>query len=163
MKARNESAPELPESYDHLEQQGQKWRDLIGFYTRYGDVRELLATVDDRYVIMNAGDEMRLTFAAPTAPPAGVIRDFVLIGDGWVKDGNYNTTYSKTVLPLPLHDHSAYNVPPGSLEDDPAYQRHPRDWEIYHTRYVTPDLFARGLRPNPPDVTATTPKILTKR
>jgi len=41
------------------------WRDLEGYYTRYGDVGELLESVDDRYVIMNAGDELRLRFAAP--------------------------------------------------------------------------------------------------
>ena len=38
-------------------------------YTRFGDVRELLTDVDDRYVIMNAGDELRLRF--PEAPRAG--------------------------------------------------------------------------------------------
>jgi hypothetical protein len=31
-------------------------------------VRELLAGVDDRYVIMNAGDELRLEFAERPAP-----------------------------------------------------------------------------------------------
>ena len=44
-----------------------RWRDLEGFHTRFGDVRELLQTVDDRYMIMNAGDELRLAF--PEAPP----------------------------------------------------------------------------------------------
>ncbi len=57
--------------------------------------------VEDRYVIMNAGDELRLSFTAPPPPAAGWTRDFVLIGDGWVKDGDFNTSYSKTVLPLP--------------------------------------------------------------
>ena len=33
-------------------------------------------------------------------------RDFVLIGDGWEKDGDYNTAYSQTVLPLPTHSRS---------------------------------------------------------
>ena len=47
----------------------QRWLDLTGYYTRFGDVRPLLATVDDRYVIMNAGDELALRFAAP-APAA---------------------------------------------------------------------------------------------
>ena len=28
-----------------------RWRDLIGFYTRFGDVNELLTDVDDRYVL----------------------------------------------------------------------------------------------------------------
>ena len=86
--------------------------------------------------------------AAP--PPAGMTRDYVLIGDGWVKDGDYNTTYSKTVLPLPRTTSSTTIRRPDGWQDDPVYRRHPRDWEIYHTRYVTPDRFARGLRPDLP-------------
>ena len=92
--------PETPH-YDHLANIGQRWRDLVGYYTRYGDVRELLAAVDDRYVIMNAGDELRLSFPVPPQAEHGRSRDFVLIGDGWVKDGDYNTSFSKTVQPLP--------------------------------------------------------------
>jgi hypothetical protein len=140
------SAPELPD-YAILQTRAQIWRDLIGYYTRYGDVRELLAKVDDRYVIMNAGDELALRFPAPPAPPQGWVRDFVLIGDGWVKDGDYNTAFSKTVLPLPSHRISSYDTPPGRLEDDPVYRQHARDWQIYHTRYVTPEAFRNALRP----------------
>ncbi len=136
---------ELPH-YDRLANVAQRWRDLVGYHTRFGDVRELLARVDDRYVIMNAGDELQLRFPAPPAPPDGYARHFVLIGDGWVKDGDYNTTFSRTVRPLPSHDRPAYGaaagVPP--LEDDPVYRRHPDDWQRYHTRFVTPDRFLGG-------------------
>ena len=124
-----------------------RWRDLVGFHTRFGDVRELLAGVDDRYVIMNAGDEMRLRFEAPPPPEAGWRRDFVLIGDGWVKDGDFNTTHAKTVGPLPSHDQPVYDPDVSAvLEDDPVYQRHKDDWLNWHTRYVAPDYFLRGLR-----------------
>ena len=105
--------------------------------------------MDDRYVIMNAGDELVLRFMAPPPPPAGWHRDFVLIGDGWVKDGDYNTTFSKTVLPLPAHDQPDYTTPPGDLEDDPVYRRHTEDWQRYHTRYITPQRFHRSLLPLP--------------
>jgi hypothetical protein len=71
----------------------------------------------------------------------------VLIGDGWVKDGNMNTAFSKTVMPLPLHNRPDYTTPPGRLQNDPAYQRNPGDWETYHTRYVTPRGFEQALRP----------------
>ena len=91
-------------------------------------------------MIMNAGDELVLRFVAPEPPPAGWQRDFVLIGDGWVKDGDYHTTFSKTVLPLPAHDQPDY-TPPGDLEDDPVYRRHAPDWQRYHTRYITPQRF----------------------
>ena len=145
--AKDAASPELPDSYERIARRNQKWRDLTGFYTRYGDVRELLGAVDDRYVIMNAGDELCLTFAVPPPPPPGWTRDFVLIGDGWVKDGNYNTTFSRTVLPLPSHADCDYTAPPGALEDDPVYQQHPSDWQMYHTRYVTADGFRNSLLP----------------
>ncbi len=127
--------PEVP-IYDSLASSVQVWQDLEGYYTRFGEVGELLKEVDDRYVIMNAGDEMRLEFPAMDAPAPGWTRSFVLVGDGWVKDGDYNTTYSETVLPLPAHDLPGYDRPRGALEDDPVYQRHPEDWRTYHTRYV---------------------------
>ena len=124
-----------------------RWRDLVGFHTRYGDVRELLDGVDDRYVIMNAGDELRLRFNAPPPPSAGMVRDFVFIGDGWEKDGDFNTTHSKTVGPLPSHDQPVYDTHASSrLEHDPVYRKHRDDWATYHTRFVAPGRFLRGLR-----------------
>jgi hypothetical protein len=139
-------APEIP-VYDRIANTAPRWRDLVGYYTRFGDVGELLASVDDRYVIMNAGDELRLSFAAPPSPPRGWSRDFVLIGDGWVKDGDFNTSFSKTVSPLPAHGRPDYT---GShemaLESDPVYRGHAADWERFHTRFVEPDAFLRGLR-----------------
>jgi hypothetical protein len=118
------SSPELPE-YQEVAGTAQQWLDLTGFYTRFGDVRELLRQVDDRYVIMNAGDEIRLRFPAPPPPPPGWTRDFVFISDGWDKDGNFNTGFSKTVLPLPSHDQPDYRRPPGRLEDDPVRHAEP--------------------------------------
>jgi hypothetical protein len=144
-------APETPD-YADLANTTQRWRDLAGYYTRFGDVAELLASVDDRYVIMNAGDELRLRFAAPPAPPPGWVRDFVLMGDGWEKDGDYNTSHSQTVLPLPAHAVPGYGETPApvELENDPVYRRYPDDWARYHTRYVTPARFVNGLRtPSP--------------
>ena len=136
--------PEVPR-YDELANTAPRWRDLVGYHTRFGDVRPLLRDIDDRYVIMNAGDELTLRFEAPPAPPEGWRRDFVLIGDGWVKDGDFNTGYSKTVLPLPSHDDATYTRAPTSLEADPVFQRHRADWDRFHTRYVTPSRFLGGL------------------
>jgi len=141
----DDSSPELPD-YNQLEGTAQKWRDMIGYYTRHGDVRELLEKIDDRMAITCAGDELRLKFAALPAPPAGWTRDYVMVGDGWIKDGDLNSTFSKTVLPLPYHGLRDYNAPPGRLEDDPAYRRNPQDWQTYHTRYVTPEFFLKALR-----------------
>jgi hypothetical protein len=131
--------------YDSIASTAPLWRDLEGYHTRFGNVRPLLTNTDDRYVIMNAGDEMILRFDAPPPPPEGWTRDFVLVGDGWVKDGDYNTGFSKTVRPLPYHGMKDYTTPPGPLEEDSAYKMHPDDWDTYHTRYVTPKDFHRVL------------------
>jgi Flp pilus assembly protein TadD len=140
----NSSSPEIPD-YDHLASTSEVWRDLSGFYTRFGDVRTLLAGADDRYVIMNAGDEMSLRFLAPAAPPPGWVRDYVLAGDGWIKDGDYNSSYSQTVLPYPHHARRNYDGPPTSLEDDWMYQHHKQDWLTYQTRFVNSEGFRNAL------------------
>ncbi|HEX5883775.1 MAG TPA: CRTAC1 family protein, partial [Pyrinomonadaceae bacterium] len=141
----NASSPEVPD-YNRLSSSKQMWRDLIGYYTRFGDVRELLLRADDRYVIMNAGDEMSFRFPVPPAPPPGWVRDYVIAGDGWIKDGDFNSTFSKTVLPLPYHAKNLYTTPPGRLEDEWVYRQFPEDWQTYHTRYVTPDVFQNAMR-----------------
>jgi tetratricopeptide (TPR) repeat protein len=145
-------APETPD-YARIANIAPRWRDLVGYHTRFGDVAELLTGVDDRYVIMNAGDELRLEFPERGAPARGWRRDFVLVGDGWEKDGDYNTGFSQTVLPLPSHAQPAYGkgVPEASaqeleLEADPVYQAHREDWERFHTRFVRPERFVSGVR-----------------
>lgn len=145
MTQKDASSPEVPH-YDKVMRGIQPWRDLTGWYTRFGDVRELVAKVDDRYVIANAGDEIAFRFPVPAGPPPGWKRDFIWECDGWTRDGNPNTRFGTTVLPLPAHGLKSLDRPPGQLEDDPVYRLFPRDWETYHTRYVTPAEFERGLR-----------------
>ena len=60
----------------HLLRTGQQWRNLEGYYTRYGDVGPLLGRVDNRIVIMNSGDELRMRFQVP----ARQFRSFPLQG-----------------------------------------------------------------------------------
>ena len=138
-------APEIPDYYQ-LFSTKQSWRDLEGYYTRFGEVSELLNKIDDRYVIVASGDEMSFRFPEQPQPPAGWVRDFILMGDGWIKDGDYNSTFSRTVLPLPHHGQQEYITPPGKLEDEFVYRRFPQDWQTYHTRYVAPDVFRNVLR-----------------
>ncbi len=75
------------------------------------------------------------------------MRDYVLVGDGWVKDGDYNTVYSTTVTPLPAHEQGDYAALSPRLEDDPVYRRFPDDWQVYHTRYVSPVWLRNALVP----------------
>jgi tetratricopeptide (TPR) repeat protein len=145
MSQANASSPELPD-YDRIVGSGQPWRDLIGYHTRFGDIRELIEKVDDRYAILTAGDDIALRFAALPDPPAGWKRDFVWVSDGWEKDGDLNTRHGKTVLPLPWHGMPSYETPPGRLENDPIHRRFKKDWDVFHTRFVAPTGFERGLR-----------------
>jgi hypothetical protein len=141
------AAPEVPDYY-RLFSTKQAWRDLEGYYTRFGEVGELLQAIDDRYVIVASGDEMSFRFPELPPPAAGFVRDFILMGDGWIKDGDYNSTFSKTVQPLPHHAQSEYETKPGKLEDEVVYKRFREDWQKYHTRYVAPDVFRNVLRTN---------------
>ncbi|MGC2658727.1 MAG: FG-GAP-like repeat-containing protein [Bryobacteraceae bacterium] len=140
----DESSPELPH-YDQVRESDLRWHDQEGYATRYGDVRDLLLNIDDRYVITSPGDELRMKFAALPPPAPGIQRDFILICDGWVKDGDYNSTFGGTILPLPYHAMTDYVLAPTTLEADHAFQLHPQDWRTYHTRYVAPNYFMSAL------------------
>jgi hypothetical protein len=124
----------------------QKWRDLLGSYTRFGDVKSLLKESDDMYVIMNAGDEITIDFDAGSARPLpeGWRRDFIIYTDGWVKDGDLNTAHGRTVEPLPFQSMSSY--PYGDDEaypDDPEHREYLRK---YNTRVVTTERFKSEIR-----------------
>ncbi len=143
------SQPDTPD-YDRIAATVPIWLDLAGWYTRYGPVEPLLSAVDDRYVIVNAGDEVRLAFDDVAPPAAGRVRDYVFMSDGWNKDGDFNTAYSATVHPLPSHDNPKYvdqqvYGAAGALTDDPIYRAHADDWATYHTRYVSPLPVQRAL------------------
>ncbi|MEE9167119.1 MAG: hypothetical protein V3U24_06635, partial [Candidatus Neomarinimicrobiota bacterium] len=120
-----------------------KWRDLTGFYTRYGDVLPLLLDSDSKYVTMNAGDELTIEFDATQVsdPPPGWTRDFVFYNDGWLKDGDLNTAHGQTVEPLPFHGMSSY--PYGPDEAYPKDREHEYYLETYNTREVTTEEFKR--------------------
>ena len=121
-----------------------RWADLAGRYTRFGDVTELLGQADDRYVVFKGGDAIRLEFDASRLPPvpAGWERDWVLVLDGWEKDGDKNTVAGQTVEPLPFHgqDASRYGV---RQKEPPALEELRRVWL---TRPEGPDEFRDWVR-----------------
>jgi hypothetical protein len=131
--------------YNTLATTGQKWRDLTGYYTRYGDVQSLLLEADDMYVIKNAGDETTVEFDARSLPdlPEGWKRDFLIHSVGWVKDGDMNTSTGQTVKPLPFHGMSRY--PYGSDESYPSDKEHQEYLRNYNTRKITTDDFNRTI------------------
>ena len=129
--------PHAPHLFDYQKvTKSAQWRDLAGYYTRYGNVAPLLQEVDDMYVILNAGDEITVEFEASRLPTlkAGWVRDFILYSDGWDKDGDINTLTSQTVEPLPFHGMSSYPYP--DTEHYPNDEVHRRYQLEYNTRRV---------------------------
>ncbi|HJZ40520.1 MAG TPA: CRTAC1 family protein, partial [Bacteroidales bacterium] len=124
----------------------QKWRDLLGDYTRYGDVLPLLTASDNKYIITNAGDETSIKFSAEGLPELkkGWKRDFLIRSVGWVKDGDLNTATGNAVMPLPFH--GMKNYPPDEKEAypmDPELQQYQRE---YNTRTITNERFLNALK-----------------
>ena len=136
--------PHAPHLFDYEKvTTAAQWRDLEGHYTRYGDVNPLLQEVDDMYVILNAGDEITVEFAASRLPvlKAGWVRDFILYSDGWDKDGDINTLTSQTVDPLPFHGMSAYPYPKTErYPDDAAHRRYRLEYNTRRVKHRLPPL-----------------------
>jgi tetratricopeptide (TPR) repeat protein len=140
-------APDAPHVFLHDDVDASpRWADMAGLYTRLGDVRELLLSADDRYVVMKGGDAVRLEFDATGLPalPPGWSRDWLLVLDGWEKDADKNTVAGQTVEPLPFHgeDDARYGEPQ-AFPDDEAHRRFR---EEYLTRRGGPEEFLDALR-----------------
>jgi hypothetical protein len=136
-----------PHWFDYLNvDKNKKWRDLSGNYTRYGDVLPLLAESDNKYIISNAGDETSIMFDAKVLPELkkGWKRDFLIHSVGWVKDGDINTAFGNTVLPLPFHGMKSY--PPSQKDVYPENQELQKYQKEYNTRVVTSDDFKNALK-----------------
>jgi hypothetical protein len=137
------SQPDLPklnspETYDYAQVSTMpKWPPMAGRFTRYGDVTDLLTATDDRLLVMAAGDEVTVEFAAPTESlPAGWKRDFFLHSVGWDKDADLHTIYGQTVEPLPYVAMPAYPYPPeDGPADTPAYRDYLRQYQTREQRH----------------------------
>ena len=112
------------------------WKLLPGRYTREGDVRELLASTDDRFVIARPGDEIALNFDARALPNlrAGWTRTFLLYADGFSKEMDLNSSSPDQLAPLPFHGMTQY--PYGPSEAYPSTEAHREYANRYNTRIV---------------------------
>jgi tetratricopeptide (TPR) repeat protein len=113
------------------------WKVMTGRYTREGDVRELLLTSDDMFVVSRPGDEINLSFAATALPPlpAGWTRTFLLYADGFSKEMDINSASPDQLAPFPFHGMSRY--PYSWPEHYPLTEARRRYLEEYNTRIVT--------------------------
>jgi len=112
------------------------WKTALGHYTREGDVRSLLSSGDDMFVVAKPGDEIAVSFDASTLRPlpSGWTRTFLLKGDGFSKEMDVNSASPDRVEPLPFHRMSAY--PYGPSERYPESAVHQRYRAEYNTRRV---------------------------
>jgi Flp pilus assembly protein TadD len=112
------------------------WKVFPGRYTRLGDVRELLAGVDDAFVVSRPGDEIGLSFDAAALPrlAAGWRRTYLLHADGYSKEMDINSATPHTLGPLPFHGMSRY--PYSAPEAYPMTAERARLLERYNTRVV---------------------------
>ena len=141
---KNHSSPHMPDYYNTTT--NQKWRDLTGSYTKYGDVLSLLLKSDNQYVIMNAGDEISLQFLESDLVKLsnGWKRDFLFYNDGWLKDGDLNTAKGQTTTPLPFHGMLSY--PPNKKDFYAKSKDHNDYMKNYNTRIITSDSFKNEIR-----------------
>jgi hypothetical protein len=133
-------SPNGPHYFDYASvEQESPWLPFPGRYTRFGDVRELLSTADDRSVIMAPGDEIGLVFDASglPEPPPGWQRTVFLESHGWDKDADRNTGEGQQVEPLPFRAMTTYPYgPEESFPDSELHRDYLRDWL---TRIVRPE------------------------
>jgi len=107
-----------------------------GAYTRYGDVRPLLESVDDKFVVFGSGDEVALDFDPANLPalPRGWVRDYFFIANGYEKDMDFYAYRGDTVDPLPFRDMRAYPYPGQSFPSDAEHLNYLLE---YNTRFMS--------------------------
>jgi Tfp pilus assembly protein PilF len=121
-------SPNGPHSYIYEESSTvSPWLPFPGRYTRYGDVRELLQTPDDRSVILAPGDEIALEFDATALPPVapGWERTLFFESNGWDKDADRNTFEAQYMEPLPFRAMKNYGEP---FPDTPEMREYRDRW-----------------------------------
>ena len=131
----------LTPNYEKVRQHANWLLNVSGWCTRYGPVDELLAKRDDALVLLNAGDELTLAFAADQLPPKspGAVRDFFLYSDGWDKDADFHVARGTTVEPIPFHgmDDQRYGQQARPATDGDTWI------QKYNTRWVGPLTVSR--------------------
>jgi len=109
-----------------------------GAYTRYGDVRTLLESIDDKFVVFGSGDEVALDFDPRTLPPSphGWVRDYFFVAHGYEKDMDFYAYRGDTVDPLPFRNMGTYPYPGKTFPSDAEHLNYLLD---YNTRFMSGD------------------------
>ena len=106
----------------------------IGAYTRYGDVRSLLAATDDRLAVFGSGDEVELEFDPSNLPklPSGWVRDYFFAAEGYEKDMDFYAADGGTVMPLPFRSMGTYPYKQRAFPLDDAHLKYLLDFNTRH-------------------------------
>lgn len=146
-----------PYSYDyHRVSAAMPWKVMVGRYTREGDVRPLVRSVDDLFVISRPGDEVALAFEALPPVASGMARTFLLYAHGYSKEMNPRSASPDAVAPLPFRAMTGYPYGPG--EHYPRRSPHREYMDEFNTRVVRSpwpslDALVYASRPARPPVT----------
>lgn len=136
-----EATTEEPFTYDYARVSATSpWKLMPGRYTREGDVRPLLRTTDDMFVVSRPGDEIALSFDATALPPlpTGRTRTFLLYSDGFSKEMDLHSASPDQAWPLPFHTMTRY--PYASPERYPLTAARRAYIDRYNTRIVSRPL-----------------------
>ena len=76
-------------------------RDHAGFYTKFGNVFELLEKSDNSLAIFGPGEGIRIKFKASSPPKEGYSRRYILKFSGWCKDRDLFTRNGSALNPIP--------------------------------------------------------------
>jgi tetratricopeptide (TPR) repeat protein len=108
-----------------------------GTYTRYGDVRPLLAGFDDRLAVFGSGDEVVLDFDPAKLPTLakGWVRDYFFVANGYEKDMDFYAAEANTVHPLPFRTMGTYPYP--NNRSFPLDDAHVEYFLDYNTRHLS--------------------------
>ena len=111
---------------------------MCGKYTKYGDVRPLLAATDDRFVLMAHGDAMKLEFKEPPRV-AGKDRYVFLYADLFYSiKHSVKGFLTDSIYPLPFHGMKTYPYDSSlwKYTQDPSYHTYQKLW---NTREIRPE------------------------
>jgi tetratricopeptide (TPR) repeat protein len=108
-----------------------------GTYTRYGDVRPLLSSLDDQFAVFGSGDEVALDFDPSKLPvlPKNWVRDYFFQANGYEKDRDFYAAEGNTVEPLPFRSMGMYPYP--ADKSFPLDDVHLNYLLNYNTRYMS--------------------------
>jgi tetratricopeptide (TPR) repeat protein len=121
--------------YEQVSRTGPYARQA-GEYTRYGDVRPLLTSFDDKLVVFGSGEEVALEFDPAKLPelPKGWTRDYFFSANGYEKDMDFYAADGNTVEPLPFRRMGTYPYAGKSFPGDDDHLKYILE---FNTRFVS--------------------------